>query len=566
MLAAWLAPRRIARTGMAPGIVMLLDLAPFALGAALLAVATGRPLFAGVIIAALGAGFCLADHTMRDTLREPVVFSESVELPQLFTHPHLYLPFAGPGRVLGGALIALPVAGALLAFERPAWQPRPLAALAATTLLGFVIWILSHRTPLGLLAAALRRIARPSGEPFADAASLGPFATLIVHATIARAERCSRRRRFAPPSASLQIPDPAPRSSARPHPATAGRPVKTNPAGPIIIVQCESFFDARRLSPTIAPELLPGFAACAASSAQLGRLAVPGWGANTIRTEFSVLTGIPETELGYDRFNPYYALARSPIESHVWRLRRAGYRTICLHPFDRRFYRRDLAMPALGFERFLGREALGGPRRPPYYPDPDLARDILKIVDREAPRTLIFAITMGNHGPWLAKGPPIDPSTVSLFDPDGIPDGAALLRYLDLLRRSDAMLQILVGELERRDQPAILAFFGDHLPSLPRVFAHFGFAEASTDYVIWNGGGLAERRDIPAHQLGEFVIGAALAMLREGHAAKRARPLPRLVAPDPISASLASGNRRPSRIGRAAFRSGNGWDSDRWGE
>ena len=103
VFAAWLGPRRIARSGIAPLAVMLLDLAPFALGAALLAVATGRPLFAGVVAAALGAGFCLADHTMRETLREPVVFSELVELPQVVTHPHLYLPFAGPGLVIGGA-------------------------------------------------------------------------------------------------------------------------------------------------------------------------------------------------------------------------------------------------------------------------------------------------------------------------------------------------------------------------------------------------------------------------------------------------------------------------------
>ena len=96
---------------------MLLDAAPFALGAALLAVATGRPLFAGVVVAALGAGFCLADHTMRETLREPVVFSESVELPQLFTHPHLYLPFAGPGLVMGGALAALAAAAGVAGFR-----------------------------------------------------------------------------------------------------------------------------------------------------------------------------------------------------------------------------------------------------------------------------------------------------------------------------------------------------------------------------------------------------------------------------------------------------------------
>src|SRR4051794_21123617 len=139
-----------------------------------------------------------------------------------------------------------------------------------------------------------------------------------------------------------------------------------------------------------------------------------------MRAEFAVLTGIPETALGYDRFNPYYALARLPIESQVWRLRRAGYRTLCLHPFDRRFFRRDLAMPALGFERFLGRETLGGARRPPYQSDPELAGHILRMLDADGPRTFIFAITMGNHGPWLADGPTLDPAVAALFDPAAV--------------------------------------------------------------------------------------------------------------------------------------------------
>lgn len=521
VLVAWLAPRRIARARIAPVAVMALDLTPFGLGAVLLAVATGRPLFAGAVIAALGAGFCLADHTMRETLHEPAVFSESVELPQLFTHPHLYLPFAGPGLVLGGALIALAAAVALLIFELPAWRPHPLAALAATALIAAAIRIASRERPAGIVAGVLRRIAPSSGEPFADTASLGPFATLIVHTTIARAERGSRRRRLAACADPHHAHDVGLRSSVRRRPATESRIGAISRACPIIIVQCESFFDARRLSPTIPPELLAGFAACVASSSRFGRLTVPGWGANTMRAEFAVLTGIPETELGYDRFNPYYALARTPIESHVWRLRRAGYRTICLHPFDRRFFRRDLAMPALGFERFLGREALGGPRRPPYYPDPDLAHDILRVLDREGPETFVFAITMGNHGPWMEKGPPIDPDVAALFDPAGIPDGSGLLRYLDGLKRSDAMLQILVGELERRGRPAVLAFYGDHLPSLPRAFAHFGFTENAADYVIWSGGDPGARHDIPAHRLGQSVLDIALAMSGGRRAAER---------------------------------------------
>jgi sulfatase-like protein len=500
-LAAWLMPRRVARAGRAALSVLLLDMAPLALGAGLLSLASGRPLFAGLITLALGAGFTLADYTMRQTLREPVVFSEMSELPQVFTHPHLYLPFAGPGLVVVGAAAAISAALSLLVVEPAMWTARPLAALVALALIGAAGWLLAREPLLAVAARALRRLA-PSGEPFADAVSLGPFAMLIVHTVVARAERKSRQLALASPAVLRDRGEPA------------GEPAIAS-GGPIIVVQCESFFDARRLSPLIPRDFLSGFASCCDSAGLSGRLDVPGWGANTMRAEFAVLTGIPEEELGYDRFNPYYALARVPIESQVWRLRRAGYRTICLHPFDRRFFRRDLAMPALGFERFLGRETLGGARKPPYYSDPALARDILQILDESGPRTFIFAITMGNHGPWVAKGPPLERAVSDLFHPAELPDGGGLLRYLDGLRRSDEMLRVLMSGLDRRGSAALLAFYGDHLPSLSDAFAHLGFAEASSDYAIWPGanwpnGGACRRRDLQAHQLGRLIVDAVL--------------------------------------------------------
>jgi phosphoglycerol transferase MdoB-like AlkP superfamily enzyme len=233
---------------------------------------------------------------------------------------------------------------------------------------------------------------------------------------------------------------------------------------------------------------------------------VGGWGANTMRAEFAVLTGIPESELGYDRFNPYHAFARVPITSLAWRLRSQGYRSICLHPFDRSFFRRDLTLPALGFERFLGIESLGGSRRPPYCSDPELADHVLRVLDAEGPRVFIFAITMGNHGPWREVGLPIDPELRCRFDPTGIPQGADLLRYLEGLRRSDEMLQILLSGLRHRDGDGVLAFYGDHLPSLPHAFQHFGFDEGDSDYVVWRGAALHSRQlDLPAHRLPQVI-------------------------------------------------------------
>lgn len=470
-IVGWLAPRWVAGARRV-SLATLLDAAPTAFTFGVLFLAAGRPVFAGAVVLALGVGFAFADRTLRHVLREPVMFTALSELPQVFTHPHLYLPFAGTGLVAGGACAAVLAGVVLLLIEPAAMRPYPLAAILVLGVAGALMWRLGREPWLSAAAHALGRFA-PSGEPFADAARLGPAAMLIVHGIIARAERPGRRARL---TALVIVGD-------------------LTPARPIVLVQCESFFDARRAFPELPRDMLAGFDATCAGGNH-GRLTVPAWGANTTRAEFAVLTGLDDAALGYDRFNPYHAMARGRIASHVWWLRAAGYKTVCLHPFDRRFFRRDLAMPALGFEAFLGRDMLGGGRRPPYMRDPELAEWALRALDAAGRRSFIFAITMGNHGPWGG-------------DADGL-EG-----YLAGLRRSDEMIQILIDGLARRGDGAMLGFYGDHLPSLPRVFAQHNFGDWHSDYAIWSADGVAGRRDLAAHELGRWLLEAAAAATRD---------------------------------------------------
>ena len=53
-LAAWLIPRHIAKARMAALPAVLLDLSPVLLAAGLLLAATGRPIFTGLALVALG--------------------------------------------------------------------------------------------------------------------------------------------------------------------------------------------------------------------------------------------------------------------------------------------------------------------------------------------------------------------------------------------------------------------------------------------------------------------------------------------------------------------------------
>jgi hypothetical protein len=116
---------------------------------------------------------------------------------------------------------------------------------------------------------------------------------------------------------------------------------------------------------------------------------------------------------------------------------------------------------------------------------------------------------MGNHGPWRGAGPPINPELRRNFDVAGLPQGDELLRYLDGLGRSDEMLQMLLTGLQRRYSEGVLAFYGDHLPSLPRAFRHFSFDEIGSDYVVWRGSAAVARPlDLPAHRLPRIIIDA----------------------------------------------------------
>jgi len=487
-IAGWLLPRQVAGAwSLRQPMAVLLDVAVPGLGFALALAATARPIFAGALIFAAFGGFAFADWAKRAVLLEPIVFSDSAEVIELFRHPQLYLPFAGSGRVIAGGLVTFGVFAALMVSEPAAWEWSPWPAMIGLAAAGALGWAVGGPW-LGDCARWLRRLA-PSWDPFRDSARLGPLAMQLVYGITARSERAARRLGAAAPPAPAAIP----------------RRSKTLP--PAAVVQCESFFDARRLHPGIGRGLLPAFDACCRDGIQSGRLAVNGWGANTVRTEFAVLTGLDDAALGLDRFNPYHAFARVPLASFVWRLRAAGYRTICIHPFDRRFYRRDRIMPDLGFDAFLGEEAFPGAARTGLYiADVEVARLAVELLREEGPGTFLFAITMENHGPWHGKGPAgldLAPELAAL------PEGRALGRFLRGLRGSDAMLGILAEALTARGAPGVLAFYGDHLPSFPAAFAALGFRDRQSDYVIWSPpAGEGRRRDLAAHELPAAIMAA----------------------------------------------------------
>jgi len=483
-----LAPRFVSRAPLRLSAKFLIDLLPSLIGFALFATLTARPILAGTLILSLMIGFAFVDWVKRATLLEPAVFSDLGEFIELFRHPDLYLPFAGPARVIGTAIGIFILFGILFVYEAPAWAWTPQSGLLPPVLICAAGWAI-HGPFINQTAELFRRL-NPTGDPFRDAADIGPSAMQFTYSFIARDERPARR---------------AEARKSRPALVMA----RSSSATPVVVVQSESFFDPRRLHAGVPADIVPNFAACRQFGIQSGRLAVNTWGANTMRTEFAVLTGLADAAVGYDRFNPYFAFARTPLPSLASRMREQGYRTICVHPFDRTFYRRDHVLPFLGFDTFIGEEAFAGASRTEgYIRDEEVGQIALELLCEEGPHTFIFIITMENHGPWkeATKRPILPDFTAGLPD---IPQKAELNGFLHGARNADALLGTIADAMRESGGPGLCAFYGDHLPSFPEAFPALGFHETSSDYLIWHSqGGLALQQDLPAHELSGAIASA----------------------------------------------------------
>lgn len=413
-----------------PGATLALLLAA-ALAFALLLMLTGVIGLAGIEAVAMVAALSLISNIKHKVLGEPLQFSDLALIAAVFQHPQFYVSALRPWQmaVLLGGFAG--VVGTLAVFATADAAPRMAGAVIAAAAwagLRIVLPRLKGTTPV------------PDAE--ADVQRLGLVACLLVHL-----------REW--------------RRSADPAPCTA-TPVSGRSGQLVVIVQCESFTDPVELfgDPALA---LPGLEKARKLAWQAGRLLVSGFGAYTMRTEYGVLFGRGEAELGPRLFNPFLTASGETSWALPNRLDRHDWRSWFVHPHDLRFYGRDRLMPQSGFGALVG-EASFAPPAPGegrYVTDAAIADKIIDLAQDRSQAGLIYAVTIENHGPW----PRQDKGGSGAAEP-----------YLRLLAHGDAMLVRLLDELPRTGRPVTVCFFGDHRPSIPG--ASEPGAERHTPYVL----------------------------------------------------------------------------------
>ena len=424
----------------------------------------------------------LVSNAKFQSLHEPFIFQDFEYFTDAFKHPRLYLPFLGLGNVLIAAIGYGAALYAGLIFE-PSLTGLPGSGgnfrmmLVVLVALGAMFLWLGARKKLTVVF-----------EPATDLQQLGLIASLWRYGE-------EERLCFFIPSLSV-FADPVREVSG--------------PLPDLVVVQSESFFDVRDVFPGIRPDILREYDVLKKSAACQGKLAVPAWGANTVRTEFAFLSGLVPEELGVHRFNPYRKLARQGVPTLAGFLRRLGYKTVCVHPYPAGFYTRNQVFPLLGFDEFIDIRSFEGVEKTgPYVGDVALAEKVCSLLGASPAQPIfVFVITMENHGPlhWERVREGDVQRLYSSPPPDGCDD---LTIYLRHLRNADRMAGILRDRMNALPGPVWLCWFGDHVPIMPKVYGAMGAPDGQTDYLIWGKSGRpgdGVRQNMAVENLGRLLL------------------------------------------------------------
>lgn len=277
----------------------------------------------------------------------------------------------------------------------------------------------------------------------------------------------------------------------------------------VILVQLESFFDPNYMKDLrFSENPVPNFQALREEGVS-GLLSTPCIGAGTANTEFEVLSGMNLSHFGVGEY-PYMTIANKyPVQTVAHIFRDLGYGTHAIHNNNATFYDRDLIYGNLGFDTFTSLEymldveynSLGWAK------DAVLTAQIFDALASTQERDLVFAISVQPHGKYPTK-PVEDAETIAVTGMEEESRAAGFSYYLGQLKEVDAMVGALAAAVEGYNEPTVVVFYGDHLPSFQIGQEELSHGdEQSTEYVIWANYDLeGEDRDLQAYQLSAYLM------------------------------------------------------------
>ena len=277
----------------------------------------------------------------------------------------------------------------------------------------------------------------------------------------------------------------------------------------IIVVQLESYFDVANAEFfTTSEDACPNLHNLYQNYSN-GYFKVPSVGAGTANTEFEVLTGMNLRYFGPGEY-PYKTYSKKhPTESAATALASLGYGTHALHDNTGNFYSRANVFNNMGFDTFTSKEFMNVLQTTEngWAKDEILTQHIMEGMDTTKQEDFVFTVSVQGHGNY--------PETQVIENPkikvEGIEDEALKNKweyYVNQVYEMDQFVGDLIKAVEERNEPSVVVFYGDHLPTMGLKAEDLKSRYLyNTNYVIWDNIGLQKHdKNIPAYQLMSEVL------------------------------------------------------------
>ena len=201
-----------------------------------------------------------------------------------------------------------------------------------------------------------------------------------------------------------------------------------------------------------------------------GDLYVSVYGGGTANSEFEFLTGnsmafFPSGSI------PYQQYIEETTGSLPRFLKTEGYKTIAIHPYLASGWNRPEVYQSMAFDEFLSIDDFSDDVEyiRSYISDRGSFAKLIELYENkeEGQPLFLFNVTMQNHGSYTSTNPNFDPDVRLMEYPEKFPETE---QYLSLARQTDLAVQDLIDYFRSVDEPVIICFFGDHLPSMINGF------------------------------------------------------------------------------------------------
>lgn len=298
----------------------------------------------------------------------------------------------------------------------------------------------------------------------------------------------------------------------------------------VIFFMSESFFDVTRL-PNVEFSGDPVSTYHALSKAcTSGHFYSNTYGGGTGNVEMEVFTGLSSSMLGV-HVTPTTMNEElyQSLPSIAKLFKAQGYQTAAVHAYSDELYNRAVTFPQIGFDQMYFEDSFpkNAQRKGGYISDSALVDQAIRVYEqRDKSKPLfLYVLSMENHQPYpedkFEENCPITATGEGLTElEEGILNSIVTGIY-----DADQSLRKIVNYFAQQEEPVMLVFWGDHLPSLytgtetGTVYTSLNFVGAddleglteeelkrmvSTDYVIWTN---YEEEPLPDEDTSAMMLG-----------------------------------------------------------